>query len=55
MLLATPVVMSHILESKDKYDPYDINPAVIVVDEFDGRAHERRSVMHRLGQLAPSL
>ena len=35
VLLATPVVMSHILESKDKYDPYDINPAVIVVDEFD--------------------
>jgi hypothetical protein len=35
ILLATPVVMSHILESKDKYDPYDINPAVIVVDEFD--------------------
>ena len=27
--------MSHILESKDKFDPYDINPAVIVVDEFD--------------------
>jgi superfamily II DNA/RNA helicase len=35
VLLATPVVMSHILESKEKYDPYDINPAVIVVDEFD--------------------
>lgn len=35
ILLTTPVVLSHILESKDKYDPYDINPAVIVVDEFD--------------------
>ncbi|TNV86152.1 hypothetical protein FGO68_gene15481 [Halteria grandinella] len=35
MLLVTPVVMSHILQSKEKYDPYDINPAVIVVDEFD--------------------
>jgi superfamily II DNA/RNA helicase len=35
VLLATPVVMSHILDSKDKFDPYDINPAVIVVDEFD--------------------
>lgn len=27
--------MSHILDSRDKYDPYDINPAVIVIDEFD--------------------
>ncbi|CDW90034.1 atp-dependent rna helicase [Stylonychia lemnae] len=35
ILLATPVVMSHIIENKDKYDPYDINPAVIVIDEFD--------------------
>ena len=35
ILLATPVVMSHIIDNKDKYDPYDINPAVIVVDEFD--------------------
>jgi hypothetical protein len=35
ILLATPVIMTHILDSKEKYDPYDINPAVIVVDEFD--------------------
>jgi hypothetical protein len=27
--------MSHIIENKEKYDPYDINPAVIVIDEFD--------------------
>lgn len=27
--------MSHILENKDKFDPYDINPQVIVIDEFD--------------------
>lgn len=35
ILITTPVVMSHIIDTKDKYDPYDINPAVIVVDEFD--------------------
>lgn len=35
ILLATPVVLGHILDSKEKYDPYDINPALIVVDEFD--------------------
>jgi hypothetical protein len=35
VLLATPVVMGHMLETKEKYDPYDINPAVIVIDEFD--------------------
>ena len=35
ILLATPVVMSHIIDHKDKYDPYEINPAVVVIDEFD--------------------
>ena len=27
--------MTHIIESKEKYDPYDINPAVVIIDEFD--------------------
>ena len=27
--------MSHILESKSKYSPFDINPKTIVIDEFD--------------------
>ena len=35
VLLITPVVMSHILEKKEKSDPFEINPAVIVIDEFD--------------------
>lgn len=35
IILATPIVMSHIIENKEKYDPYDINPQVIVVDEYD--------------------
>lgn len=35
ILISTPIVMCHILETKDKFDPYDINPAVIVIDEFD--------------------
>lgn len=34
-MLATPLVMTHIIESKEKYDPYDINPAVVIIDEFD--------------------
>lgn len=35
VLFSTPVVMSHILESKQKYSPFDINPRTIVIDEFD--------------------
>jgi superfamily II DNA/RNA helicase len=35
ILLATPIVMCHILENKEKFDPYDINPEVIVIDEYD--------------------
>jgi hypothetical protein len=35
VLLATPVVLTHILDAKDRYDPYDMNPATIVIDEFD--------------------
>ena len=35
IIFSTPVVMSHILESKAKYNPYDINPKLIIIDEFD--------------------
>jgi hypothetical protein len=35
VIISTPVVMSHILETKSKYSPFDINPKTIVVDEFD--------------------
>lgn len=35
IILATPTVLCHIIEIKEKYDPYDINPKVIVLDEFD--------------------
>ena len=27
--------MSHIIDQKEKFDPYDINPSVIVIDEYD--------------------
>ena len=35
ILYSTPVVMSHILDSKSKYSPFDINPKTIIIDEFD--------------------
>jgi hypothetical protein len=35
VLFSTPVVMSHILESKSQYNPLDINPKTIIIDEFD--------------------
>jgi len=35
VLFCTPVVLSHILETKQKYSPFDINPKTIIIDEFD--------------------
>lgn len=35
IMVSTPLMMSHILSTKDKFDPYDINPHTIVIDEFD--------------------
>ena len=35
ILFSTPVVMSHILDTKQKYNPLDINPKTIIIDEFD--------------------
>lgn len=35
ILISTPYIMQHILEKKEQYDPYDINPATIIIDEFD--------------------
>lgn len=35
ILLLTPVVLSHILDQKQKYAPFDINPKTIIIDEFD--------------------
>jgi hypothetical protein len=35
VIFSTPVVISHILDTKSKYSPFDINPRTIVIDEFD--------------------
>ena len=35
VIFSTPVVMSHILETKAKYSPFDINPRTVIIDEFD--------------------
>ena len=35
VLFSTPVVMSHIIDSKQKYNPWDLNPRTIIIDEFD--------------------
>ena len=35
ILYLTPIVLSHILENKNKYHPFDINPKTIIIDEFD--------------------
>ena len=35
VLFATPVVMGHILDTKQKFKFFDINPKTIIVDEFD--------------------
>jgi superfamily II DNA/RNA helicase len=36
ILFSTPVILSHILEQKQKQgSPLDINPKTIIIDEFD--------------------
>ncbi len=35
ILFTTPVVLSHIIDQKAKYSPFDINPKTIIIDEFD--------------------
>ena len=35
MVLTTPALLSFMIEEREKYDPYDINPSMIVMDEFD--------------------
>jgi len=35
LVFTTPAVMSFLIDELNKYDPYDINPAVIAIDEFD--------------------
>lgn len=35
VLFATPVVMGHIIDTKQKFKFFDINPKTIIIDEFD--------------------
>ena len=35
ILCCTPPFLNHILEAKQKYMPFDINPKTIIIDEFD--------------------
>jgi len=35
VLFGTPVTLAHILQKRERYAPFDINPATIVVDEVD--------------------
>ena len=35
MLFITPQMLEYVLGQKDEYDYFDINPEVIMVDDFD--------------------
>jgi hypothetical protein len=35
MLFITPQMLEYVLASKDEYDYFDINPEIIMVDDFD--------------------
>jgi hypothetical protein len=35
VLMSTPVTLAHVLQRKEKYAPFDINPRVIVLDELE--------------------
>lgn len=51
IIFSTPAIMSHILESKKKYSPFDINPKTIVIDEFDELLHNPQFSGHLLNIL----
>lgn len=35
ILLSTPIILDSLMRIKEKYDPFDINPRIVVVDEAD--------------------
>lgn len=35
LVFTTPAIMKFLIEEIKKYDPYDINPSIIAIDEFD--------------------
>ena len=35
MILSTPTTLSHTLTKRAEYAPYNINPAIVVLDECD--------------------
>ena len=35
IIMATPVTLAHVLQRRDKFAPFDMNPQVIVLDECD--------------------
>jgi hypothetical protein len=35
VIMATPVSLAHVLQRRDKFSPFDMNPKVIVLDECD--------------------
>ena len=35
VLFGTPVTLAHILQKRERYAPFDINPQTVVIDEVD--------------------
>ena len=35
VLLTTPNMLEYTTRQKENYDPFDINPEVIIIDDFD--------------------
>jgi superfamily II DNA/RNA helicase len=35
VLITTPMTLSHVLKARQAFAPYDINPAIVVIDEID--------------------
>ena len=35
VLLATPITLTHVLQKREKYEPFDINPQIVIIDECD--------------------
>lgn len=35
VIMATPVTLAHVMQRRDKFSPFDMNPRIVVLDECD--------------------
>lgn len=47
VIMATPVTLAHVLQRRDKFAPYDMNPRIVVLDDCDQAAFEENDTTRK--------